>query len=58
MYDNYINVCEDILCDGATEDIDSAAGAIQDGYIVKKQDGCFFVTLPFFTKEQKLNLMP
>lgn len=41
MYDNYINVCEDILCDGTTEDIDSVAGAIQDGYIVKKQDGCF-----------------
>lgn len=35
------------------EDINSAAGAIQDGYIVKKQDGCFFVTLPFFTIEQK-----
>ena len=35
------------------EDIDFAAGAIQDGYIVKKQDGCFFVTLPFFTIEQK-----
>ena len=53
MYDNYINVCEDILCDGSTEDIDSVANAIQDGYIVKKQDGSFFVTVPFFTKEQK-----
>lgn len=53
MYDNYINVCEDILYDGSTEDIDSVAGAIQDGYIVKKQDGSFFVTVPFFTKEQK-----
>lgn len=53
MYDNYINVCEDILCNGSTEDIDSIANAIQDGYILKKQDGRFFVTVPFFTKEQK-----
>lgn len=53
MYDNYINVCEDILFAGSTEDIDSVADAIQDGYIVKKQDGGFFITVPFFTKEQK-----
>ncbi len=53
MYDNYINVCEDILCDGSTEDIDSVANAIQDGYIVKKQDGSLFITVPFFTKKQK-----
>lgn len=54
MYDSYINVCEDILCDGMTEDVDSVAGAIQDGYIVKRQDGSFFVTVPFFTKERKI----
>ncbi len=53
MYDNYINVCEDLLSDGSTEDIDSAANAIKDGYIVKKEDGSLFVTAPFFTKEQK-----
>lgn len=53
MYDNYINACEDILCDGSTKDIDSVANAIQDGYIVKKHDGSFFITAPFFTKEQK-----
>lgn len=53
MYDNYTNVCEDILRDGSTEDIGSVANAIQDGYIVKKQDGSFFITVPFFTKEQK-----
>ena len=53
MYDNYINVCEDILCEGTTEDIDSAANAIQDGYIVKREDGSLFVTVPFFTKKQK-----
>lgn len=53
MYDNYINVCEDILCYGSTKDIDSLANAIQDGYIEKKQDGSFFITVPFFNKEQK-----
>ncbi len=53
MPDNYINVCEDILSNGSTEDIDSATDAIQDGYIVKREDGSFFVTVPFFTKEQK-----
>lgn len=53
MYDNCINVCEDILNHGTTEDIDSATDAAQDGYIMKRQDGSFFVTVPFFTKEQK-----
>ncbi|MDO4317737.1 MAG: RNA polymerase sigma factor [Lachnospiraceae bacterium] len=53
MRDNYINVCEDILRSGSTEDMDSAANAIQDGYVVKRQDGSFFVTVPYFTKEQK-----
>ncbi|MCH5340860.1 MAG: sigma-70 family RNA polymerase sigma factor [Acetatifactor sp.] len=53
MYDNYINVCEDILRSGSSEDKESLANAIQDGYIVKKQDGSFFVTVPSFTKEQK-----
>lgn len=53
MYDYYINVCEDILSRGSTEDIDSAAEAIQDGYLVKGQDGSILVTAPVFTKEQK-----
>ncbi|MBQ8849770.1 MAG: sigma-70 family RNA polymerase sigma factor [Clostridia bacterium] len=53
MYDNYVNVCEDILLDGKTADVESAANAIRDGYIVKRQDGSFFVTVPFFTIEQK-----
>ena len=53
MYDNYINVCEDILCSGSSEDKESLANAIQDGYIVKKQDGSFFVTVPSFTQKQK-----
>ncbi len=53
MYDNYITACIDILCDGSARDIDSAAAAIQDGYIVKRADGSFFITIPFFAKEQK-----
>ena len=53
MSDQYLNVCEDLLCRGKTEDIESAAGAIQEGYLVKKTDGSFFVTVPFFTKQQK-----
>jgi len=53
MKDNYINVCEDLLCDGSTKDIDSLANAIQDGYIERKNDGSFFVTTPYFSKEQK-----
>lgn len=53
MYDNCINVCEDILIQGSTQDIDSVAEAIRGGYIVKRQDGSFFITIPFFTKGQK-----
>lgn len=53
MYDYYINACEDILCNGSSEDIDSVANAIKDGYIVRRADGSFFVTTPAFTKAQK-----
>ncbi len=52
MYDNYINVCEDLLHDGKTEEIESLANAIKDGYIVKREDGSLFVTTPSFTMEQ------
>ena len=52
MYDNYINVCQDILFDGKTNDIDSLANAIKDGYIIKRKDGSLFVTSPLFTMEQ------
>ena len=52
MYDNYINVCEDILTYGKTNDEQSAAGAIQEGYITKDERGELFVTVPTFTKEQ------
>ena len=66
MYDNYINVCQDILADGKTEDIDSLANAIKDGYIIKRIDGSLFVTTPAFTIEQterfnkivEMNLIP
>lgn len=53
MYDNYINVCEDLLTAGKTEDIDSLANAIRDGYIVRREDGSLFVTTPAFTIGQK-----
>jgi len=52
MYDNYVNVCQDIIFDGKTDDIDSLANAIKDGYIVKRDDGTFFVTTPVFTIDQ------
>lgn len=53
MYDYYINVCEDLLTAGKTEDEFSAAAAISEGYIIKKDNGEFFVTVPSFTKKQK-----
>lgn len=45
--------CEDIIFNGKTEDKSAAADAIRDGYILKKGDGSFFVTVPCFTAEQK-----
>ncbi|MBQ8163477.1 MAG: RNA polymerase sigma factor [Clostridia bacterium] len=52
MYDNYINACEDLLYKGSCADVDSVANAIKDGYIIKREDGSFFVTTPSFTIEQ------
>ncbi len=52
MYDTYINVCQDIIFDGKTDDVDALANAIKDGYIVKQDDGSLFVTAPVFTIEQ------
>ena len=52
MYDNYINACESLLYKGGCEDVLSVASAIEDGYIVKKEDGSFFVTMPSFTLAQ------
>ena len=53
MYDYEINVCEDILTRGMTEDEDSAALAIRDGYIERREGGELFVTVPAMTLEQK-----
>ena len=53
MFTSYINACEDILLTGRTQDTEAAANAIRDGYIRKQEDGSFFVTVPFFTKQQK-----
>lgn len=68
MYDKYIDVCENILKNAWTgtgntalpareeqvvENKDAAALAIQEGYILRREDGSLFVTAPFFTKAQK-----
>lgn len=52
MPENYINVCEDILNYGKTDDEQSAAKAIQEGYITRNERGELFVTVPAFNKEQ------
>lgn len=52
MYANYINVCEDIIHIGSTEDTESAANAIRDGYIIKRQNGSYFLTVPAFNEKQ------
>ncbi len=53
MYDDYLNACDDILLGRPPENAESAAKAVQAGYIVKEPDGGFFVTAPAFTAEQK-----
>lgn len=52
MYYTYINVCEDILVRGKTDDDYHAACAISDGYIEKRADGSLFVTVPYFSAER------
>ncbi len=52
MNEAYLNVCEDILYAGKTEDIDSLANAIKDGYIIKREDGTLFITTPAFMLSQ------
>lgn len=56
MYDSYINICEDILTTGATDDRDNAARAIEEGYILRREDGTFFVPTPALTLAQKRTL--
>ena len=53
MYGNYIDACHDILLTGKTVDEQSAADAIQEGYIKRDEEGRLQVTIPAFTKEQK-----
>ena len=51
MYDNQINVCEAILAGKEVTDTESAALAIEEGYIIRR-DGKLSVTVPAFTKVQ------
>lgn len=53
MHDKEINACEDILEGRKVTDIDSAASAIEAGYIIKDMTEHLSVTVPSFTKEQK-----
>lgn len=53
MSDSYINVCEDILTKGFTENEKDAADAIRDGYIIRLDSGKLFVPTPAFTLEEK-----
>lgn len=53
MPNNCINVCEDILTKGCTENEADAADAIKDGYIIRRDNGELFVLSPAFTLEQK-----
>lgn len=53
MYDYYINACADILYTGTAENAEHATGAIQAGYIQRKEDGSLFVTVPAFTLAQQ-----
>ncbi len=52
MYSNEVNICEDILSRKAITDTDSAASAIERGYIGRDTNGKLFVTVPAFKKEQ------
>ena len=51
MYDYEINVCEDILTRGDTDDTETAAAVIERGIVQRRNDG-FYVTVPAFTHEQ------
>ena len=53
MYDYEINVCEDILTRGTTEDSYSVAEAVCSGYLERAEDGTFIVKTPAFTHGQK-----
>lgn len=50
---NYINACKDILATGTCTDASSVADAIQKGFIIKKDNGEFFVTIPVLDAASK-----
>lgn len=54
MREDELNVCEDILREAKSADIDATARAIEGGYIVRKADGELFVTVPALTMAQKM----
>lgn len=53
MRDNIIDVCADILAGKEPDDKLSAATAIQNGNLVRRDDGTLFVSAPAFTRMQK-----
>ena len=60
MWDKYIDACEKIITGGTCADSeeteqgkDAMANAISDGYILRREDGSLFVTVPAFTMQQK-----
>ena len=53
MEDTMIDVCADILAGKEPKDKASAASAIQDGNLVRRDDGTLFVATPAFTRRQK-----
>ena len=54
MYNNWIDACIDIVYKGGTEDVYSVADAISAEYIIRNDDGTFTVTIPAFTREEKV----
>lgn len=53
-FDSRINVCEDILTTGTTDDKYNTAEAIKEGLLIKRlENGELYVNAPAFTKEQK-----
>lgn len=53
MYDNCIDACQGILQQSSEVNKNNVAYAIENGYIVRREDGTLLVTTPSFTKAQK-----
>lgn len=53
MKDNVIDACAYVLAGKEPEDKFSVATAIQDGNLVRRDDGTLFVAAPAFTRKQK-----